>query len=162
MKASCLDITTTDNNLKKFVADTVSTYPDLDTIILASGIQHVFDFTKPGDIDFSKFQDEINTNYISIFKLIVMFLPHFLQLNDMGRPTFIIPITSTLSIVPSAMVPDYSATKAALHSLSITLRLQMAKTRIHIMEILPPLVESELHDRKYHIQYLAVCSSGVL
>lgn len=30
---------------------------------------------------FSEFQDEISTNYLSIFKLIVLFLPHFLKLS---------------------------------------------------------------------------------
>ncbi|KAI9058840.1 NAD-P-binding protein [Trametes sanguinea] len=148
IKTARVDINTSEDNLKKFVQDTVSKYPDLDAVIFSSGIQHIFDFTKPESIDLNKFQDEINTNYISIFKLIVMFLPHLLKLSDKGRPSFIVPISSGLSIVPSAAVPDYSATKAALHSLSISLRLQLAMTKVQVIEILPPLVESELHDHQ--------------
>ncbi|KAL7285167.1 hypothetical protein ACG7TL_000259 [Trametes sanguinea] len=142
IKTARVDINTSEDNLKKFVTDTVSNYPDLDAVIFSSGIQHIFDFTKPDTIDFNKFQDEISTNYISIFKLIVLFLPHVLKLSDKGRPSFVVPITSGLSIVPSATVPDYSATKAALHSLSITLRLQLAKTNVQVIEILPPLCKA--------------------
>ncbi|CDO76626.1 hypothetical protein BN946_scf184868.g40 [Trametes cinnabarina] len=149
IRTARVDINTTEGNLKQFVEDTVAKYPDLDAVIFSSGIQHIFDFSKPETIDLStEFQDEISTNYISIFKLIVMFLPHFLKLSEKGRPSFIVPISSGLSIVPAATVPNYSATKAALHSLSITLRLQLSKTKVQVIEILPPLVESELHDHQ--------------
>ncbi|KAI8980668.1 NAD-P-binding protein [Trametes punicea] len=155
IRTLCVDINTTEQNLKKFVGDTLSKYPDLDAVIFSSGVQHIFDFTKPESIDLSKFDDEIRTNYISVFKLIVFFLPHFLKLSDKGRPSFIVPITSGLSIVPSARVPDYCATKAALHSLDMSLRTQLSATKVQVMEILPPLVESELHDHQGRSPYLS-------
>ncbi|KAI0778527.1 NAD-P-binding protein [Trametes elegans] len=148
INATRVDINAGDDDLKAFVQRTVSRYPDLDAVIFSSGIQHIFDLTKPETIDFTKFQNETTTNYISIFKLIVLFLPHLLKLSDAGRPSFIIPITSGLSIVPYANVPNYSATKAALHSLDYSLRAQLVKTKVQVIEILPPLVESELHDHQ--------------
>ncbi|KAI0361241.1 NAD-P-binding protein [Trametes cingulata] len=148
IRTARVDITASEDKLREFVKDTLSKYTDLDAVIFSSGIQHIFDFTKPETIDSSKFQDEITTNYISIFKLIVLFLPHFLKLSAEGRPSFIIPITSGLSIMPYAKVPDYCATKAALHSLDMSLRYQLSKTKVQVIEILPPLVESELHDHQ--------------
>jgi short-subunit dehydrogenase involved in D-alanine esterification of teichoic acids len=57
---------------------------------------------------------------------------------EQGRPTFLYPISSGLSIYPAAGVPDYCATKAALHSLSISLAVQLKSKNVHVVEIIPP------------------------
>lgn len=54
------------------------THPDLDCIILNSGIQRTMDFTKPETIDFTQIEFEFKTNYISHLALTTAFLP-FLQ-----------------------------------------------------------------------------------
>ncbi|KAG2062685.1 hypothetical protein BDR04DRAFT_866570, partial [Suillus decipiens] len=65
---------------------------------------------------------------------------------EQGRPTFLYTVSSGLSIVPSAGVANYCATKSAIHSLSISLAVQLKEKNVHVVEIIPPLVESELHD----------------
>lgn len=42
------------------------------------------------------------------------------------------------------IVPVYSATKAAIHSFSISLRKQLEHTSVKVFEILPPIVDTEL------------------
>ncbi|TFK89629.1 NAD(P)-binding protein [Polyporus arcularius HHB13444] len=148
IKTARVDINTTHDELKQFVDRVLSEHPNLDAVILSSGVQHIFDLKKPETIDMSKIDDEVNTNYVSIIKLIVLFLPHFLKLSAEGRPSFIVPITSGLAIQPKADVPNYCATKAGLHSLALSLRAQLADTKVRVIEILPPLVESELHDHQ--------------
>lgn len=144
-----VDLTSGRESLQAFANDTISKYPDLDAIILSSGVQHTFDFTKPESIDLDLFETEFTTNYIAIVTLIKIFMPHFLKLSDQGRPSFIIPVTSSLGILPGPWVPAYSATKAALHSFSLSLDEQLRKkTKVQVMEIIPPLVESELHDHQ--------------
>jgi len=106
------------------------------------------DFTKPSTVDVSALADEFNTNYVSILTLTTAFLPHFLKLNDAGRASFLVPITSGLAIRPMPTVPNYCATKAALHSMCLSLRSQFRGTRVNVIEIFPPLVESELHDHQ--------------
>jgi len=133
------------DDLKKFVSETVKKYPDLDTVIFSAGVQHVFDFTKPEKIDLDLVAQEINLNYVSIFSLITLFLPHLLKLD---RPAFLVPVSSTLAMVSVGGVPGYCASKAALHSLSISLKNSLKSTNVKVMEMLPPLVESELHDHQ--------------
>ncbi|KAF8898528.1 hypothetical protein BD779DRAFT_1484401 [Infundibulicybe gibba] len=117
-----IDLDTDKDTLKQFVNDLLRDHADL-RIPLRS-----------------------NINYTSIVTLINFLLPHFLKLGAQGRPCFIIPVTSGLGIVPAPWVPNYSATKAALHSFGFSLRGQLEGTNVHVMEIIPPLVESELHD----------------
>ncbi|TFK89630.1 NAD(P)-binding protein [Polyporus arcularius HHB13444] len=148
IKTARVDINATHDKLKQFVDDVVAKYPDVDAVVFSSGIQHIFDFTKPETVDVSKITDEFNTNYVAIVNLILLFLPHFLKLNAEGRPSFIIPITSALAISPKPDVLNYCATKAAVHSFSISLRAQLLHTKVRVVEILPPLVESELHDHQ--------------
>jgi uncharacterized oxidoreductase len=56
----------------------------------------------------------------------------------------IINVTSGLAFVPLAMVPVYCATKAALHSFTLSLRHHLAKTPIKVIEIIPPAVNTDL------------------
>jgi len=56
----------------------------------------------------------------------------------------IVNITSGLAYVPMARVPVYCATKAALHSFTLSLRHQLAKTPIEVIEIAPPAVNTDL------------------
>ncbi|KAF8167913.1 hypothetical protein B0H34DRAFT_683640 [Crassisporium funariophilum] len=139
-----LEVNSEFTELKKSVEDIIQRYPDLDTVILNAGVQHEMDFKK--DVDLSLLVQEMNINYISVVAMITYILPHFMKLTEQGRPCFIIPVTSGLGIIPGPWVPTYSATKAALHSFSTSLRAQLHDTNIHILEIIPPLVESELHD----------------
>lgn len=143
-----VNIDTDRAGLKQFVDSIVSKYPEVDAVIFSAGIQHEFDFTKPETVDLDKLVSELNTNYTAIVTMITYFLPHFLKVASKGQPCFIVPITSGLGIVPGPWVPCYSATKAALHSYSISLNEQLRGTGVHVMEIMPPLVESELHDHQ--------------
>jgi len=148
LKAWRLDVNAGRDELKASVQEVVAKYPDLDAVMFSSGIQHLFDFKKPDAIDLDKLELELNTNYISIVRIITAFMPHFLKLSAEGRPSFIITITSGLAIIPGPWCPDYCATKAALHSFSLSLSAQLKETNVHVMEIFPPLVESELHDHQ--------------
>ncbi|MDQ3535990.1 MAG: SDR family NAD(P)-dependent oxidoreductase, partial [Bacteroidota bacterium] len=49
------------------------------------------------------------------------------------------------AFIPLKIVPVYCATKAGLHTFTISLRSQLAKTNVHVFEIAPPIVKTELH-----------------
>jgi uncharacterized oxidoreductase len=56
----------------------------------------------------------------------------------------IINVTSGLAFVPLAATPVYCATKAALHSFTISLRRQLADTPVQVIEVIPPAVDTDL------------------
>ncbi|KIM84614.1 hypothetical protein PILCRDRAFT_818191 [Piloderma croceum F 1598] len=143
-----MDIDVDRITLRKTVEDVIALHPKLDTIIFSAGVQHQFDWTKPKVVNFDNFASELNTNYTAVITMITYFLPHLLKLGSSGQHCFIVPITSGLAIIPSPSVSNYSATKAALHSFGISLSVQLSDTNVHVMEIMPPLVESELHDHQ--------------
>jgi len=57
----------------------------------------------------------------------------------------IINVTSGLAIAPAARQPVYCATKAGLRSYSMTLREQLKDTNIHVIEALPPVVDTQMN-----------------
>ncbi|TRM61495.1 hypothetical protein BD626DRAFT_405635, partial [Schizophyllum amplum] len=119
----------------------------LDAVILNAGVQNMVNFAEPEKVDFSKISSEFNINYLAVVSMMTAFLPHLIKIGK-ERPALLVPVTSGLAMIPLPPVCNYSATKAALHSLTFSLRIQMenAKTNVHLLEIIPPLVESELHD----------------
>lgn len=56
----------------------------------------------------------------------------------------IVNVTSGLAIAPRAGGPIYCATKAGLRSYTLALREQLKATHIHVVEILPPVVETKM------------------
>ncbi|KAG2754542.1 NAD(P)-binding protein [Suillus brevipes Sb2] len=146
LKSVTLDVLSERNALKSSIEDIVNTYPDLDAILFSSGIQRAFDFAKPETVDLESLECELATNYTSVVRMITFFLPHLIKLGEQGRPTFLYTVSSGLSIIPAAGIADYCATKSAIHSLSISLAVQLKEKNVHVVEIIPPLVESELHD----------------
>ncbi len=62
-----------------------------------------------------------------------------------ARPeAMIVNTTSGLALAPRAGGPIYCATKAALRSYTLALREQLKGTRIHVLEVLPPVVETKM------------------
>ncbi len=62
-----------------------------------------------------------------------------------ARPAaMIVNVTSGLAIAPNKGSPVYCATKAALRSYTMALRAQLAGSCVHVMEVLPPVVETRM------------------
>lgn len=121
----------------------VQNYPALNVLINNAGIQLVTDLTKPVDLDAVRL--EMETNFIAPVHLASLFAAH---LSAMADPA-IINISSGLAFVPIAFMPVYCATKAALHSLTLSLRHQLRDTAVKVFEIAPPSVDTELgHQRR--------------
>ncbi|KAG6850809.1 hypothetical protein H0H93_008112 [Arthromyces matolae] len=130
------DLDTDAKGLAAFVDKVLKEHPDLDTIVLCAGIQHEFEFKEK--VDLSNIASEINVNYTSIVSLIALFMPHLLKLAETGHQCLIVPVSSGLAVTPAPMIPNYSASKAALHSFSTSLQVQLQGTNVHVLEILPP------------------------
>ncbi|KUJ18313.1 putative short-chain dehydrogenase/oxidoreductase [Mollisia scopiformis] len=151
-KVSTIQFDVTDlAGIPSFVETVTKSHPNLDSIFMNSGIQRKIDFTHPSTIDLDLITTELTTNYTSTIHLIKYFLPH-LQSHP-STPTSLIFTTSGLALVPILRCPNYCASKAAMHHLILTLRAQLsyaeASKNVRVIEILPPAVQTELHDQKH-------------
>jgi uncharacterized oxidoreductase len=57
----------------------------------------------------------------------------------------LVNVGSGLGYVPLAAAPIYSATKAAVHSFTVALRRQLRDSPVQVIELIPPVVETDLH-----------------
>jgi uncharacterized oxidoreductase len=56
----------------------------------------------------------------------------------------IINVSSALAFVPLPSAPIYSATKAAVHAYTQSLRFQLEEAGVEVIELLPPAVKTDL------------------
>jgi uncharacterized oxidoreductase len=122
---------------------TEKNYPDLNIFMNNAGVQ--YDFNLKEKINLDKLYDEINTNLVAPIHLANLFAAQFINRHNSA----IINISSGLAFVPLAFMPVYCATKAAIHSFTLSLRQQLGSTPVKVFEIAPPSVDTELgHDRR--------------
>jgi uncharacterized oxidoreductase len=70
----------------------------------------------------------------------------FLPLLRRRKKATLVQVSSGLAFVPLETAPIYSATKAAVHSFCLSLRAQLRETGVRVVELIPPVVETNLHD----------------
>ncbi|KAI0478382.1 NADP-dependent dehydrogenase-like protein [Xylariaceae sp. FL0804] len=131
-----------------FVEEITRAHPDLDCVMLNAGVQYVMDFSKPHTVDIKKIQNEINVNYISMVALTHALVPFF-QKASLDKEMALMYTTTSLMSLPYPMVLNYSASKAALHSFILSIREQFKQkpeSKINVVELVVPLVQTELHD----------------
>jgi uncharacterized oxidoreductase len=123
---------------------TIDRYPDVNVLINNAGIQRRIDLT--ADEDWETTRSEIQINFDAPIHLAQLFYPHFAQKEHAA----IVNVTSGLSFMPLANVPVYCATKAALHSFTLSLRWQMKDSHVRVIEIIPPAVDTDLQAPGLH------------
>lgn len=125
-------------SLAAFTARLLAAHPALDTVVNNAGIMRAEAIGDTGHL--ADAEETVATNLLGPIRLTSHLLPHLL-----GRPrAAVINVTSGLAFVPLAMTPTYSATKAALHSYTASLRHRLAGTSVEVIEIAPPYVQTEL------------------
>ena len=125
--------------IRAFAAEVTELHPTLNVLINNAGITHREDLTASPE-NTAKAEAIITTNLLGPIRLTTALLPH---LRKQSSAT-IINVTSGLAFVPFPSAPTYSATKAALHSYTESLRFQFKDTPVEFLEIIPPYVQTEL------------------
>jgi uncharacterized oxidoreductase len=118
----------------------LASYPSLNVVINNAGVQRYIDFN--AHYDETKALEEINTNILGVVRVTAAFLPHLKQQAD----AVVVNVSSGLAFVPMARYPVYCASKAFVHSFSLSLRHQLRETSVRVLELAPPWVESDLHE----------------
>ncbi len=124
--------------LKSFAAEITSKYPSLNVLVNMAGIMQAEDLVNAPDP--SVIDATIATNFTAPLQLTAALLQHLKQ----QAQSTVINVSSGLAFTPLALTPTYSATKAAIHSWSVSLRYQLRDTSVEVLELAPPYVQTEL------------------
>jgi uncharacterized oxidoreductase len=116
----------------------LSEFPGLNILINNAGIQNYIRFASEPDP--KAIVDEIEINLTAPIILTTLFIPHLKSKED----SVIANVSSGLAFAPLASVPVYCATKAALHSFTMSLRHQLRGFGIRVVELIPPMVDTAL------------------
>jgi uncharacterized oxidoreductase len=125
--------------IRSFAAELTDYHPTLNVLINNAGIMRPENL-KALPKSLADSEAVISTNLLGPIRLTAALLPH---LQKQARPA-IINVTSGLGFVPLPATPTYSATKAALHSYTQSLRIQLQGTPVEVIEIIPPAVATDL------------------
>jgi uncharacterized oxidoreductase len=120
-------------------AETVkSKFPDTNVLINMAGMMAIEDYTSRDFLEIA--ESTVTTNLLGPIRLIAAFSEFLATKAD----ATIVNVSSGLAFVPLPVTPTYNATKAAIHSLSVALRVQFAQTGIKVIELIPPAVQTAL------------------
>jgi len=122
-------------------------HPDLNVLVNNAGIQNWVEISD--DDLYSKAANEIEINITAPVHLSNLFL----KLNALDT---IMNVSSGLAFVPFSRVPVYSATKAFLRSFTLSLRHQLKNTKVEVIEIIPPALNTDLGGLGLHDQHPSV------
>lgn len=122
-------------------------YPEVNVLVNNAGIQQRFNVLKAdAKNNWNYFNKEITTNIEAPIHLSMLFAPFFAAKED----ATIINVTSGLAFTPFVIAPIYSATKAAFHSFTMSLRHQLSETSVEVIEVAPPAVNTDLGGAGLH------------
>ncbi|MDB5045143.1 MAG: DltE [Deinococcus sp.] len=136
MNSALLDIARAED-IQRFATRLTADFPGLNVVIHNAGIM------RPEQLKDAALDDAeatIATNLLGPIRLTAALLPHLL-----AQPSAaLLTVSSGLAFVPMALTPTYSATKAAIHSYTQSLRHQLRGTSVEVFELVPPYVQTEL------------------
>ncbi|WP_347559429.1 SDR family NAD(P)-dependent oxidoreductase [Aeromicrobium sp. IC_218] len=116
----------------------VAEHPDLDVLVTMAGIMRAEDWTTSGFAEGAA--EVVTTNLLGPIRLVDAFIDHLRT-----RPeATIMTVSSGLAFAPLKVTPTYNATKAAIHMLSESIRLQLDGTGVAVVELEPPSVATDL------------------
>jgi uncharacterized oxidoreductase len=119
---------------KKLIAE----HPRLNVIVNNAGIMSADMVENP--VEDKAIESIVVTNFLGPIRVTSAFIEH---LKKQPSAT-VITVSSGLAFVPLAFTATYSATKAAIHSYSMSLRHRLKNTSVKVVEIAPPWVKTEL------------------
>ncbi len=116
----------------------IDKYPRLNVLFNNAGIMLPDDVS--AGIDGAQAASIVNTNFLGPIRLTGALIEHLKK----QERAVILNNSSILGFVPLSFTAVYSATKAAMHSYSLSLRHKLKGTSVSVQEIAPPWVRTEL------------------
>lgn len=126
------------HSIEALARSAIERFPELNVVIHNAGVMKNENLRTTNTAAIAL--ETIATNLSGPMLLTNALLPHLLKQAE----STIMTVSSGLAFVPLAMTPTYSATKAAIHSYTQSLRYQLRGTRVGVIELVPPYVQTEL------------------
>lgn len=123
----------------------IEEFPGLNVLINNAGIMRKINLLESAGDDISR---EIETNLTGTVRMVTRFLPQ-LKTQEVAA---IVNVSSGLAFVPLPMAPIYCATKAAVHSFTQSLRVQLKNTNIRVFELAPPMTRTSLFGEEFRVE----------
>jgi short-subunit dehydrogenase involved in D-alanine esterification of teichoic acids len=131
--------TTDPASIESAASEVLDRHPDLNVLIATAGIMRVEDWHKPESF-LASAESVLTTNVLGPVRLIAAFIEHLQTRPD----ATLVTVSSGLGFTPLAATPSYNASKAAIHMLTESVRLQLADTSVKVVELVPPSVRTAL------------------
>lgn len=133
-------IDTTDaSSIDEAARAVVTAHPDMNVLITMAGVMRAEDWSTPSGF-LSIAEETVATNILGPIRLIAAFIEHLRAQPD----ATIMTVSSGLAFAPLRVTPTYNASKAAIHMLSESLRLQFDGSSVSVLELEPPAVRTPL------------------
>ena len=128
-------------SVRSFAAKVTAEFPSTNVLINNAGIMRAEKLLSKQP-DLADAEAIVATNLLGPIRLTAALLPH---LQKQPHAT-IMNVSSGLAFMPLAITPTYCATKAGIHSYTLSLRYQLRKSSIEVLELIPPYVQTDLMD----------------
>ena len=125
--------------IRTFAAQVAAEFPALNMLINNAGIMRRETLLAPQP-DLADADAIVATNLLGPIRLTAALLP----LLQKQPHSAIMNVSSGLAFLPMALTPTYCATKAAIHSYTLSLRHQLRATGTEVLELIPPYVATHL------------------
>jgi uncharacterized oxidoreductase len=126
--------------IRSVVRKVVAEFPSLNCVLNNAGVQRWLELAPGTPLDDEGLRDEIETNVLGVIRVAAEFLPHLIKQPN----AVLLNVSSGLAFVPLARFPVYCATKAAVHSFTLSLRHHLKSSGMQVVELIPPYVATEL------------------
>lgn len=130
-------------DITRFASDLLDRFPSLNVVVNNAGIMPYEDISRSRDL--TEAHNVIHTNLLGPIRLTDALIDHLKSVAD----GVLVNVTSGLAHVPMPKAATYSATKAALHSYTVSLR-KLLDGVVEVIELVPPGVQTELTPGQSH------------
>jgi uncharacterized oxidoreductase len=125
--------------IKAVAQEVIRRHPTLNVVINNAGIMP-FDNPASGQLDDAQAVGLLETNLLGPVRVSAAFVEHLKK----QPQSYLINNSSVLAFIPIAVTALYSATKAAIHSYTLSQRFMLRDSSVSVLEIAPPWVDTDL------------------
>jgi uncharacterized oxidoreductase len=132
--------------IKELYEKVISQFPKLNFLINNAGEMRKLSL-HDASIGLDDINREISINLSGPIRMVQQFLPHLKK----QRNAVILNVSSGIAYVPSPIAPIYGASKSGLHFYTVSLRVQLQKTKIKVFELVAPAASTPLNDQFFNV-----------